>query len=142
MSVKVKKNLQYYKFCLYGFFKNLRFFDAFLILFFLEQGLSYIEIGVLYSVKEIVLAIAEIPSGIIADALGRKRILIFSFVTYIGSFIIFYFADGYLLFFSAMLVFNIANAFRTGIHKAMIYQYLNTNNIGEQKIKYYGHTQS
>ena len=38
-----RKDLQYYKFCLYGFLKNLRFFEAFLILFFLEGGLSFFE---------------------------------------------------------------------------------------------------
>ncbi len=29
------KDLQFYKFCAYGFLKNLRFFEPFLMLFFL-----------------------------------------------------------------------------------------------------------
>ena len=45
MSGGFEKNLQYYKFCLYGFFKNLRFFEAFLLLFFLDKGLTFLEIS-------------------------------------------------------------------------------------------------
>jgi len=137
MASSIIKNLQYYKFCLYGFLKNLRFFDAFLILFFLERGLSFIEIGLLYSIREITLAITEIPSGVIADMFGRRKTLIISFVLYILSFVIFYFSGQFLVFAFAMLVFAFGDAFRTGVHKAMIYQYLKLNNWDDQKVEYY-----
>ena len=54
------KDLQFYKFCSYGFLKNLRFFEPFLMLFFIEKGLSYLQIGVLYSIREIGVNILEI----------------------------------------------------------------------------------
>lgn len=76
MPSHFKKDFQYYKFCLYGFFKNLRFFDVFLMLFFLEKGISYVEIGILYSAREIAILTMEIPSGVISDALGRRKTLI------------------------------------------------------------------
>jgi len=142
MTEKLNKNLQYYKFCLYGFFKNLRFFDAFLLLFFLENGLSYIEIGFLYSIREIAMVFLEIPSGVIADTLGRKRTLVTSFFIYILSFILFYYSSQFVMFALAMLLFAVGDAFRTGTHKAMIYHYLKKNNWGNQKVNYYGHTRS
>lgn len=142
MSTSFEKNRQYYKFCMYGFFKNLRFFDAFLILFFLEKGLNFLEIGLLYSLREIAIIVLEIPSGIIADALGRKRTLIASFIVYILSFVLFYFSDSYFLFLLAMLLFAFADAFRTGVHKAMIFQYLKVKQWEDQKITYYGYTRS
>ena len=37
----------FWKFRLYGFLKNLRFFDPFLILFLREMGLSFLEIGII-----------------------------------------------------------------------------------------------
>ena len=37
----------YLKFRLYGFLKNLRFFDPFIILFFRDAGLSFLSIGLL-----------------------------------------------------------------------------------------------
>ncbi len=142
MASRINKNLQYYKFCLYGFFKNLRFFDAFLILFFLSEDLTYVQIGVLYSVKEIIMVIAEIPGGVIADAMGRKKIMVLSFITYIGSFLIFYFAGSFFAFMLAMVVFSLGDSFRTGVHKAMIYHYLKVHGKEDQKVNYYGHTRS
>jgi len=137
-----KKDLQYYKFCFYGFFKNLRFFDAFLMLFFLDKGINFLEIGILYSVREIIIMVLEIPSGVISDMLGRRRTLIVSFFAYILSFIVFYISQNYFELVIAMVLFASADAFRTGVHKAMIFQYLKINNWSDHKINYYGHTRS
>ena len=82
-----RKDIQYYKFCAYGFLKNLRFFEPFLILFFLEGNLSYLQIGVIYTIREVIRNIFEIPSGLAADVLGRRRTMITSFSLYIISFL-------------------------------------------------------
>ncbi len=136
------KDSQYFKFCFYGFLKNLRFFDAFFILFLVEKGLSYTEIGVLYAIREIFTNIFEIPSGIIADTYGRKKALIGSFISYIISFYVFYLSNNFWLFMLAFVLFGIGDAFRTGTHKGMIMDYLKFNNWENQKINYYGHTRS
>ncbi len=136
------KDIQYYKFCMYGFLKNLRFFEPFLILFFLEKGLSFLEIGTLYAIREILVNITEIPSGVIADSLGRKRTMIFSFLFYIVSFIIFFSSKEYTIFIIAMLFYALGDAFRTGTHKAMIFKYLEIKGWKNQRVYYYGHTRS
>ena len=143
-SVKqhIQKDFQYYKFSFYGFFKNLRFFESFLILFFLEKGLTYVEIGFLYSVRSIAIVVTEIPSGAIADALGRRRTLIVAFMVYVFSFLTFYFSNTFFVMAAAMLLFAIADAFRSGVHKAMIFHYLQKNNRTGQKTDYYGHTRA
>ncbi|PKP10012.1 MAG: MFS transporter [Bacteroidetes bacterium HGW-Bacteroidetes-4] len=138
----IVKNLQFYKFSLYGFFKNLKFFEPFLILFFLDKGLSYTQIGVLYAIREISINLLEIPTGVMADLLGRKRTMIASFVSYIASFLIFYLFSEFWVFILAMLAFSFGDAFRTGTHKAMIFEYLKLNNWQNQKVAYYGHTRS
>ena len=127
---------------MYGFFKNLRFFDAFIFLYFLEKGLLYVEIGVLYSIREIIVAVMEIPSGLVADSLGRRRILVLSFFFYILSFITFYFSGQFYAFALAMAFYALGDALRSGVHKAMIYQYLKLNKWSHQKVNYYGHTRS
>jgi len=142
MSVRFNKDIQYYKFCLYGFLKNQRFFDPFLMLFFLEKNLLYMQIGVLYSIKMITRTILEIPSGVIADALGRRGTMIFSYAMYILSFLIYYWSRTYGLLIVASLVFGIGDAFRTGTHKAMIFEYLKYKSWEDQKVHYYGHTRS
>jgi len=138
----IKKNLQFYKFSAYGFLKNLRFFDAFFILYLNQKGLNYTEIGSLYAIREIIINIAEVPSGIIADTYGRKTTLASSLLVYILSFAVFYISNDYLLFFVAFSLYGIADAFRSGTHKGMIMEYLKLNNWKDQKIEYYGRTRS
>lgn len=139
---KINKNLQFYKFSAYGFLKNLRFFDAFFILYLNQKGLSYTEIGVLYAIREIIINIAEVPSGIIADTYGRKTTLASSLLVYILSFSVFYFSNDFWLFLIAFSLYGIADAFRSGTHKGMIMEYLKLNNWKDQKIEYYGRTRS
>ena len=136
------KNLQYYKFCAYGFLKNLKFFEIIFLLYLKETGISYLQIGLLYSVRQITKNILEIPSGLIADVLGRKRALLLAIFSYIVSFNIFYFAGSLIFFISAMVCFGIGEAFRSGTHKAMIIDYLHQNNMSEKKSAYYGSTRS
>jgi MFS family permease len=137
-----KKNLQFYKFCAYGFLKNLRFFEPFLILFLKSKGISFLQIGTLYATREIVRNIMEIPSGIIADGIGKRRALIFSFLAYIFSFILFFIGKTYFLFFLAMLMYGVGDAFRSGTHKALIYTYLRQKSWIDYKVDYYGHTRA
>jgi MFS family permease len=136
------KDIQYYKFCLYGFLKNLEFFEAFQILFLLENGLTFLQIGLLYSIREITRNIFEIPAGILSDSLGRRKTLMFSFAFYIASFLLFYFSKSYQFFIIAMIVYSLGDAFRTGTHKAMIFDYLKIKEWTDQKVYYYGHTRS
>jgi MFS family permease len=134
------RDLQYAKFSVYGFLKNLRFFEPFLVLFFLEKGVSFLEIGTLYAIREIAVNILEIPTGAIADALGRRRTMIASFVSYLISFVIFWGASSFGVFVVAMLFFSFGEAFRTGTHKAMIFTYLRIKGYEQFKTDYYGHT--
>jgi len=70
------RDRMYYKFRLYGFLKNLRFFDPFLILFFREAGLSFLAIGTLFSIREIATNLLEVPTGVIADSFGRRKAML------------------------------------------------------------------
>ncbi len=138
----IPKNLQLFKFSAYGFLKNQRFFDIFIFLFFLEQGISFLQIGTLISIREITILIFEIPTGFVADSLGRRGSMIFSFLAYILSFVIFFFFPNFLLYIVAMIFFALGDAFRTGTHKAMILHYLKLNDILHLKVEYYGYTRS
>ena len=142
MAVNFDKDIQYYKFCLYGFFKNMRFFEPFFILFFLENGISYFQIGILYGIREVLINLFEIPSGIISDVIGRRRTMIASFIGYILSFLVFYFFAEFWLFVVAMVFYSLGDAFRSGTHKAIIFDYLKLKGWNNQKVSYYGHTRS
>ena len=133
---------QILKFSFYGFLKNLRFFDPYLYLYFIQSGLEYTEIGLLLAVREIIIYIFEIPSGVLADRFGKKTELIISFMFYIVSFILFYLGDGFIDYTVAMVFFGFGEAFRSGTHKAMIMAYLDKKKIKDSKSKVYGKTRS
>ncbi|AQU02702.1 MAG: MFS transporter [Dehalococcoides mccartyi] len=130
------------RFSLYGFLKNQRYFEPFIILFFLQEGLSYTEIGFLIAFRELFINIMEIPSGAAADLFGRRRSMMFSFIAYIISFAVFGFSEAYWHFYVAMFFFAIGEAFRTGTHKAMIFTWLRIQGRTDEKTQVYGYTRS
>jgi MFS family permease len=142
MAREFKKNRQYYKFSFYGFFKNLRFFEAFLMLFFLSKGFEYWQIGLIYTVREVTRNIFEIPSGVFSDSIGRRSSLAFSFGLYITSYLVFYFSESYGIILTAMFLFAMGDALRSGTNKAMIYSYLDHKGWSKDKAAYYGGTRS
>lgn len=127
---------------MYGFLKNLRFFDAFFILFLVDKGVSFTQIGILYATREIFTNVFELPSGIIADALGRKSSLAASLLIYIISFALFFLCVDFWIFMIAMSLFGVGEAFRTGTHKGMIIDYLKSREWDQYAGNYYGHTRS
>jgi MFS family permease len=132
----------FYRFSLYGFLKNLRFFDPFILLIFRSYGLSFLQIGVLYSIRDVAVNILEIPTGVIADTFGRRRSMVAAFLSYIASFLMFYFMENFIFLALAMVLFAFGEAFRSGTHKALILEYLNIQGISDLKVAYYGLTRS
>jgi len=140
--LQIKRDSQFYRFAAYGFLKNLRFFDPFLILFFREMGLSFLQIGTLISVREVATNFLELPTGIIADLYGRRLSMVLSMVSYLSSFMVFYFFPSFYVYMIAMIAFAFGEAFRTGTHKAMILEYLRINEMTDMKVHYYGATRA
>ena len=74
----------------YGLLKNLRFFEPYLYIYLLSLNIDLFHIGILFSIREIIIYIFEIPSGIIADEYGKKKELMICFLFYIISFVFFF----------------------------------------------------
>ena len=136
------QRLMLLRFCLYGFLKNQQYYDPFLILIFLEKGLSFAAIGILVSFRAVCVNLMEIPAGAVADVLGRRRSMIVSFVAYIGSFALFGLGGRFWTLVAAMFFFAIGEAFRTGTHKAMIFDWLERQGRLAEKTAVYGRTRS
>ncbi|MBT3604470.1 MAG: MFS transporter [Candidatus Latescibacteria bacterium] len=122
--------------------KNQRYFEPFLILIFLDKGLSFFFVGLLVAFREAVVNLFEIPSGAIADVWGRRRSMVLSYSAYITSFLIFGLANGVAVLFIAMFFFAIGDAFRSGTHKAMIFTWLRLQGREKERTKVYGYTRS
>lgn len=134
------------RFSLYGFLKNQRYFEPFLILFLLDklQGYDYAftVIGVLVGFREVCINLMEIPTGVLADQWGRRRSMVAGWVAYIISFVLFGLSRGLAMLFIAMFFFAIGEAFRTGTHKAMIFTWLRSEGRIDEKTRVYGYTRS
>ena len=130
------------RFSLYGFLKNLRFFEAFLILALRERGLDFLGIGGLIAVREIAGNLSQIPSGALADALGRRRCMIVSMSGYVVSYLVLGLASNNLLLMAGMVFYGTADAFRDGTHKALIYAWLRQQGREDERTKVYGYTRS
>ena len=77
-------------FYLYAISRNLRFFEAFFVLFLLlDLELSYTLVGVVLAYEKLLLGICEVPLAVIADRLGRRRALMTSFALASVAFAIF-----------------------------------------------------
>ena len=138
----ILKDFQIKKFCAYGFLKNLRFFEPYLIVYLLGHDINLFQIGILVAIREVIINIFEIPSGFIADYFGRKKEMYFCFCFYIISFVFFFFTNTFILAALGMVFFGLGEAFRSGTHKAMIYTYLDSKNWEGEKTFVYGRTRS
>jgi len=150
------------RFSLYGFLKNQQYYAPFIILAFREKGLTFFTIGLLVGFRELAVNVLEVPTGVVADLSGRRRSMVFSFLAYIVSFVVFgtflswgarldpaAASDGALgqvaqvwPLFAAMVLFAIGEAFRTGTHKAMILDWLRLEGREAEKTQTYGLTRS
>ncbi len=140
MQISDKSMLR--RFSIYGFLKNQQYYEPFLVLAFLEKGLSFFQIGILIAFREICVNVMEIPSGAVADLYGRRKAMMLSFTAYIVSFTIFGLSSILWQLFAAMFFFAIGDAFRTGTHKAMIFTWLRLSGRINEKTKVYGYTRS
>src|SRR6056297_2986125 len=127
--VQIKKDKLIWKFSFYGLLKNLRFFEPYLYIYFLNLDFSLFQIGLLLSIRQIVVYLTEIPSGVFADNYGKKTSLLICFISFLIA------ATG-------MLFFAIGEAFRSGTHKSIIYSYLEEKGWFNLKTYVYGRTRS
>lgn len=130
------------RFSLYGFLKNQRYFEPFLVLILLEKGFTFLLIGLLIAFREAVVALLEIPSGAAADVWGRRNSMLLSFAAYIVSFLVFGLATSAAWIFGAMLLFAVGDSFRSGTHKALIFAWLKSTGREAEKTRVYGFTRS
>ena len=85
-----------------------------LVLLALSRGFSLTEIGVIFSVQGLVVLALELPTGGLADALGRRSILILASLVGVFSLGLLYVADSVALFATSMVLQGIFRALDSG----------------------------
>lgn len=126
---------QVFKFYLASFLKNQLYFTPILILFFLDFGLTYKEIFLIFTIGSVFSFLIEIPTGIFADFYGKRRSIILSKFFIFVSFLIFGFSSNFWFFVVAQVVYELGKAFRSGTETAYAYDYL-ASERNKSKITY------
>jgi MFS family permease len=98
-----------------------------MILFLQFHKLSYTEIFLLFAIQSFVVFLLEIPSGVFADLFGKKSALLISRASLIPAYALFAVADNFWVFLLAMIFIALNKAFKSGTHKAFIFDYLEQN---------------
>jgi len=80
----------------------------------------------------------EIPSGIIADLIGKKPVLLISRIALIPAYLIFSFTSDFFSFMIAMVFLAVNKSFKSGTHKAYIFDYLKNPGFSITPTEVYG----
>lgn len=131
--MNIKKQLG----CVYtsDFFSGLRITDAVWVALLAARGFSLWEIGLAESVYHVVSLLFEVPSGMAADLLGRKKTLVFGGFLVVTSNLLMAFAPN-LFFICLAMGFNaLSNTMFSGTGTALVYDSLKQTGCTEDYIK-------
>ncbi len=109
---------------MFNFLDMFVLFLPFIVYYFQELGFSLGQIAILQSSMAITLIIFEIPSGYVADRLGRKNSLIISVIFQIVSMIILFSATNFYMLILSHIASGIGIAFLSGADSAFLYDTL------------------
>ena len=107
-----------------NFFSGLRITDAVWVALLAARGFSLWEIGLAESVYHIVSLFCEVPSGMAADLLGRRKTLVAGGVCMVLSNLLMAFAPDLFFICLAMALSALANAMFSGTASALTYDSL------------------
>jgi len=127
---------------LISFFVALYFYHPILTLYFQQRGLNFIQINSLWAIIVGVMSISEVPTGIIADRIGRKYSIMVAILLQLVGEIIYVFATHYLFFALVSVIAGVGFAFTSGCFEAMIYDSLKENNREKEMQKVAGFNNS
>jgi len=112
--------------CIRMFF-HARFYYPIFALFFLEHGLSWVQFGILNGIWAVTIILLEVPSGALADTIGRKKLIVFSALCMMVEMLALLLApmDGsplvFALFALNRIISGVAEAAVSGADEALVY---------------------
>ena len=106
------------------FLSSLYFYHQIITLYLQARGLNYVQINSLWGIIVASQAAAEVPTGMLADKLGRKLSIVLALACQLLGEILFLFADSYWLFVMVSVIAGVGFAFLSGCFEAMMYDAL------------------
>ena len=111
-------------FRLYQLFNGIMFSGPIWAVFLLSRGLSLAQFGVVEAFLHVGMLAAQVPTGALADALGRRRLLIAAGFFTAAAELGYVYAPGFALLCAAGAVHGVAFALRTGADEAYLFDAL------------------
>lgn len=137
MNKKLKYNIKLDY--LITFLTNLNMQSSVWVLYLAYCNMSLMQIGLLEGIYHATSIICEIPSGALADLMGRKRSMILSHICISISCIIMLFFQSFWLFALSFIIQALGNNFNSGSEEALVYDSMKCLSLEDQYIKVNGH---
>lgn len=108
---------------IFSFFKGLHFFGSLAVPFYLVRlGFNYTQMFSIEALFSVVLFLAEVPTGVIADKFGRRNSLLLGSIVMGGAFLVAGLTLNILIFITAQIILSIGMALISGADKALLYE--------------------
>ena len=114
------------------FFGTLYFYHPIATLYYQARGLDYVEINSLWAVVVGVMAVSEVPTGLMADRIGRKWAIVLALLLQLLGEIVFVGADSYGLFVLSAALGGVGFAFSSGCLESLMYDSLKSRNAAHR----------
>jgi MFS family permease len=101
-----------------------RFFIPILALFYIASKVSLEQFTIIMAVFSLATLVFEIPTGVIADLLGKKNTLLLSRAMYIIEIFLIAFFNGFWIFLVAKIISGIGVSLSSGTNQAIVYDSL------------------
>jgi MFS family permease len=109
-----------------------------IMLFYNDMGLSNEQAFRLKAIYSISIVIFEVPSGYLADLLGRKVTLILGAILGTAGFLFYSLGGGFWMFVMAEMTLGIGQSFVSGADSALLFDSLKADSREHQYLKYEG----
>jgi MFS family permease len=130
------------KLALAYFFSTLYFYIPVGTLYLQGKGLDYVQINSIWGIIVATMFLTEVPTGVIADRIGRKRAVNLALGLQVLGEVIFIFARGYGLFVVSAVVGGLGFAFGSGCVEALVYESLSERGRKDEMTKAMGYIEA
>ncbi len=139
-NISVKRKSQLWQYYFFNFLKDFGFFSAVLVPFYTEWGhISLMQVQLLQSWFMLCLFLFDIPTGVIADHIGKKYALALgALIDAIGAFV-YGSSPHFTIFIVGEFLMALGISFISGADDALLYDVLKENKLEKDSAKIFGH---
>jgi MFS family permease len=127
-----------HKIYLSQFLSGFAMLASFTPLYFLSQGISQSQLGILISANILALSLFDVPTGAIADTFGHKNSVFLGTLIWSFSYLLLFIVHGFLLFLLCMVIGGLGLALISGAFTSLVYDILSKLDKKNEFTKVYG----